>query len=54
MLDTDLDKLRTLYWRTNGKVRGLASNALTIREQVQQADLVIGSVLVPGTRAPSW
>ncbi len=52
VLDTDLDKLRTLYWRTNGKVRGLASNALTIREQVQQADLVIGSVLVPGTRAP--
>ncbi len=52
LLDTDLDKLRMSFWRYNNRVRGLASSALAIEEQVRQADLVIGAVLIPGAAAP--
>ncbi|TYL44955.1 alanine dehydrogenase [Nocardioides sp. BGMRC 2183] len=52
LLDTDLDKLRMSFWRYDNQVHGLASSTLTIAQQVQQADLVIGAVLIPGAAAP--
>lgn len=52
LLDTDLDKLRMSFWRYDNRVHGLASSRLAIEEQVRQADLVIGAVLVPGAAAP--
>ncbi len=52
VLDTDLAKLRESYWRHDNRVRQLASSAMTLREQVLEADLVIGTVLIPGARAP--
>lgn len=52
ILDTDLDKLRMTFWRYDNRVQGLASNSLTLHEQVLAADLVIGTVLVPGAKAP--
>ncbi|QYJ05141.1 alanine dehydrogenase [Nocardioides panacisoli] len=52
LLDTDLDKLRMSFWRYHNAVHGLASTSLTIQEQVTQADLVIGAVLIPGAKAP--
>ncbi|WP_018155872.1 alanine dehydrogenase [Demetria terragena] len=52
LLDTDLDKLRMSFWRYNNRIHGLASSRLAIEEQVTQADLVIGSVLIPGAAAP--
>jgi alanine dehydrogenase len=52
LLDTDLDKLRMSFWRYNNRVHGLASSKLAIQRQVQQADLVIGAVLIPGAKAP--
>ncbi|HET7682797.1 MAG TPA: alanine dehydrogenase [Marmoricola sp.] len=52
LLDTDLDKLRLSFWRYNNRVHGLASSQLAIRQQVTEADLVIGAVLIPGARAP--
>ena len=52
VLDTDLDKLRAIFWRFGNKVRQLYSSALTVREEVLTADLVIGTVLVPGAKAP--
>ncbi|MEL4504773.1 alanine dehydrogenase [Luteococcus sp. H138] len=52
MLDVDLNKLRQSYWRYGNKVHALASSALTVREQVLAADLVIGTVLIPGAKAP--
>ncbi len=52
LLDTDLDKLRLSFWRYNNRVHGLASSKLTIQQQVTEADLVIGAVLIPGARAP--
>jgi alanine dehydrogenase len=52
LLDTDLDKLRMSFWRYNNRVHGLASSAMAIRQQVVEADLVIGAVLIPGAKAP--
>src|SRR6185437_8609145 len=52
LLDTDLDKLRMSFWRYNNRVKGLASSKFAIEQQVKQADLVIGAVLIPGAAAP--
>ena len=52
LLDTDLDKLRMSFWRYNNRVHGLASSKLAIEQQVREADMVIGAVLIPGAKAP--
>ncbi|MGJ6981494.1 alanine dehydrogenase [Aestuariimicrobium soli] len=52
ILDTDLDKLRSTFWRFQNKVTQIASSELAVRQHVLQADLVIGTVLIPGARAP--
>ncbi|MDN5767971.1 MAG: alanine dehydrogenase [Humibacillus sp.] len=52
LLDTDLDKLRMSFWRYGNRVHGLASSQLTVANQVREADLVIGAVLIPGFASP--
>ncbi len=52
LLDTDLDKLRMSFWRYDNRVHGLASSRLALEQQVTEADLVIGAVLIPGAAAP--
>jgi alanine dehydrogenase len=52
LLDNDLDKLRMSFWRYNNQVHGLASSKLVIQQQVMEADMVIGAVLIPGAAAP--
>lgn len=52
LLDNDLDKLRMSFWRYNNRVHGLASSRLAIEQQVMEADMVIGAVLIPGAAAP--
>ncbi|MFT4262621.1 MAG: alanine dehydrogenase [Nocardioides sp.] len=52
LLDTDLDKLRMSFWRYGNRVHGLASSRLVLEQQVREADLVIGAVLIPGAAAP--
>ena len=52
MLDTDLDKLRMSFWRYDNRVAQIASSSMSIKEQVLGADLVIGTVLIPGAKAP--
>ena len=52
LLDTDLDKLRMSFWRYNNRVHGLASSKLAIQQQLLEADMVIGAVLIPGAAAP--
>jgi alanine dehydrogenase len=52
LLDTDLDKLRMVFWRFGNRVKGLASSKLAIEQQVMEADMVIGAVLLPGAKAP--
>ncbi len=52
ILDTDLEKLRMTFWRYENRVQGIVSTALSVKEQVLAADLVIGTVLIPGAKAP--
>lgn len=52
VLDTDPGKMRALDSQYQGRIVTLHSNKLTIEEQVTGADLVIGTVLVPGASAP--
>lgn len=52
ILDVSVDRLRYLEDIMPANVNTLFSDRHTIREQLQQADLVIGAVLVAGARAP--
>lgn len=52
VLDISPARLRELDRRFGGRVTTLASTAADIERAVTAADLVIGSVLVPGARAP--
>lgn len=53
VLDLDLGTLRAIDHVGSGRITTLASNRLTLEEQVLGADLLIGAVLVPGARAPT-
>jgi alanine dehydrogenase len=52
LLDTSLERLRYLDDVTPANIDCLYSDRHTIRERLGWADLVIGSVLIPGARAP--
>ncbi|MFP3914670.1 MAG: alanine dehydrogenase [Actinomycetota bacterium] len=52
VLDVDVDKLRRVDAHIPGRVVTLASNRVNLEEQVADADLVVGTVLVPGASAP--
>jgi alanine dehydrogenase len=52
ILDTNLDRLRFLEHVLHGRLTTVASNSYNIAEAVQNADLVIGGVLIKGARAP--
>lgn len=52
IIDRNLNRLRQLDDIYSNSIRTLASNTYTVRDAVQQADLVIGAVLIPGASAP--
>jgi alanine dehydrogenase len=52
VLDTNVDKLRAMDRRYNGRVKTVAANTYEIEKAVLEADLVIGAVLIPGALAP--
>jgi alanine dehydrogenase len=52
VLDTNLNRLRELDAIYAGRLRTIASNTFEIDRVVSEADLVIGSVLIPGAKAP--
>lgn len=52
VLDTNLQRLKELDELYAGRIRTIASNGFEIEHAVLGADLVIGSVLVPGAKAP--
>jgi len=52
VLDIDLDRLRYLDDVMPPNVTTLFSDRHTVRQELARADLVIGSVLVPGAKAP--
>ena len=55
VLDLSLPSLRRLDIQFHGGVTTIASNAYNIAEEVREADLVIGSVLIPGRQGTaSW
>lgn len=52
ILDTNLEKLRSLFWQFEDRVSQIYSSEVALQDLIPQADLVIGTVLVPGDRAP--
>jgi len=52
LLDINMDRLRYLDDIMPNNVTTLFSDRHTIREELKRADLVIGSVLVPGAKTP--
>jgi alanine dehydrogenase len=52
VLDTNLVRLKELDALYAGRIKTAASNSLEIERACLEADLVIGSVLIPGAKAP--
>jgi alanine dehydrogenase len=52
VLDTNIQRLRELDALYSGRIKTIASNTFEIDRAVVAADMVIGSVLVPGAKAP--
>jgi alanine dehydrogenase len=52
VLDTNLFRLRELDALHYGRVKTIASNSFEIDKAIVDSDMVIGSVLIPGARAP--
>ncbi len=52
LIDLNLNRLRELDDIFNGRLHTLASNSYNIARATQEADLLIGGVLIPGAAAP--
>ncbi len=52
VLDIDIDRLRFLDHVLPANVTTMMSSPETIRQQIADADLVVGAVLIPGAKAP--
>jgi alanine dehydrogenase len=52
VLDQDWDQLQALDRRLNGRVITMVSHNFNIEKVCKFADVLVGAVLVPGTRAP--
>lgn len=52
ILDVNLNRLAEIDNIFQGQVKTIASSSLAIEEELLHSDLVIGSVLIPGAKAP--
>src|SRR5438445_9600021 len=52
VLDKSLDKLRFIDQIHKGRIMTLASDRLTLEQRVRESAAVVGTVLLPGARAP--
>ena len=52
ILERSIDRMRHLDEILSGRVSLLMSSSLQVEESIDDADLVIGAVLIPGARAP--
>jgi alanine dehydrogenase len=52
VIDRDLDKLRFIDQIHKGRIMTLMSDRLTLEQRVRESDVVMGTVLVPGAKAP--
>ena len=52
VVDKNLDKLRYIDQINKGRIMTLMSDRLTLEQRVRECDVLIGTVLVPGAKAP--
>jgi alanine dehydrogenase len=52
VVDKSLDKLRFIDQIHKGRIMTLMSDRLTLEQRVREADVVVGTVLIPGAKAP--
>ena len=52
VVDRNLDKLRFIDQVMRGRVMTLMSDRLTLEQRVRECDILIGTVLIPGAKAP--
>jgi alanine dehydrogenase len=52
VVDRNIDRLRQIDMDMRGRIVTLASDRLTIEQRVRESDVVIGTVLIAGARAP--
>lgn len=52
IMDVNLERMRYLSEVTNGRLKTMMSNRSNVISQIQEADLVIGAVLLAGKKAP--
>jgi alanine dehydrogenase len=52
VVDKNLDRLRYIDQIHKGRIITLMSDQLTLEQRVAEADVLIGTVLVPGAKAP--
>jgi alanine dehydrogenase len=52
VVDKNLDRLRYIDQIHKGRIMTLMSDRLTLEQRVRESDVVIGTVLIPGARAP--
>ncbi len=52
LLDTSHDRISELDWAFPGQVTTFRANEATLRKVLSYADVVVGAVLIPGTRTP--
>jgi len=52
VMDIDVNRLRDLDLVYQGRLHTIKANPLTLREGVEQSDLIIGGVLLAGAKAP--
>jgi alanine dehydrogenase len=52
VLDKNLEKLRLIDQVMRGRIVTLMSDRLTLEQRVRESDVLIGTVLIPGARAP--
>ena len=52
VIDRSLDRLRYIDQMQRGRIMTLMSDRLTIEQRVRESDVIVGTVLVAGARAP--
>ena len=52
LLDSDFDRISEIDWTFPGQVTTFQANEATLRKTLSYANVVVGAVLIPGTRTP--
>ena len=52
MLDSDFDRISEIDWTFPGQITTFKANEATLRKVLAYANVVVGAVLIPGTRTP--